>query len=103
MAHDEKVPLIDGKGNVVGDALRSDVHGNPGVEAVRRTIDMKASRYEWRAAKLLRGDERPARRYLFQSPEGLRWVLLEPFSWLPRTSHLSHLVGISRGPVPGPP
>lgn len=50
------------------------------VEAARRVLDVKNGRYEWRATKLLRGDDRQANRYLFQPPEGLRWVLLRPLA-----------------------
>lgn len=50
------------------------------VEAARRALDVKIGRYEWRATKLLRGDDRQANRYLFQPPEGLRWVLLRPLA-----------------------
>ena len=49
------------------------------VEAARRALDVKIGRYEWRSTKLLRGDDRRAKRYLFQPPVGLRWVLLRPF------------------------
>lgn len=55
-------------------------YGSPDkqVEAARRVLDIKVSRYEWRSTKLLRGDDRRAKRYLFQPPEGLRWALLKP-------------------------
>ncbi|HJL30107.1 MAG TPA: MFS transporter, partial [Polyangiaceae bacterium LLY-WYZ-15_(1-7)] len=55
-------------------------YGSPDkqVEAARRVLDVKVSRYEWRATKLLRGDDRRAKRYLFQPPGGLRWALLKP-------------------------
>ena len=60
------------------EALNS--YGSPDkqVEAARRALDVKVSRYEWRSTKLLRGDDRRAKRYLFQPPERLRWALLRP-------------------------
>ena len=49
------------------------------VEAARRALDAKVNRYEWRSTRLLHGDDRQAKRYLFQPPVGLRWVLIRPF------------------------
>jgi hypothetical protein len=76
------------KGAAEGQPLRAgelevlNSYGSPDkqVEAARRVLDVKVSRYEWRATKLLRGDDRRAKRYLFQPPEGLRWALLKPIA-----------------------
>lgn len=48
------------------------------IEAARRELDVKLSRYEWRSTELLRGDTPEAKRYWFRPPEGLRWALLRP-------------------------
>ena len=57
-------------------------YGSPDkqVEAARRVLDVKESRYEWRSTKLLRGDDSQAKRYLFQPPDDLRWTLIKPIS-----------------------
>lgn len=55
-------------------------YGNPHkqIEAARRVLDVKTARTAWRSTRLLSGDDRQAKRYLFQPPEDLRWVLLMP-------------------------
>ena len=68
-----------------GELAALNTFGSPDkqVEAARRVLDVKLTRYEWRSSKLLRADDRLAKRYLFQPPEGLRWVLLRPLDGPP--------------------
>jgi hypothetical protein len=59
-------------------ALNGVNHPEKLIEAARRELDVKLSRYEWRSTELLRGDTPEAKRYWFRPPEGLRWALLRP-------------------------
>ena len=59
-------------------ALNGVNHPEKLIEAARRELDVKVSRYDWRSTQLLRGDTPEAKRYWFRPPEGLRWALLRP-------------------------
>jgi hypothetical protein len=59
-------------------ALRGVNHPDKLIEAARRELDVKLSRYDWRATQLLRGDTPETKRYWFRPPEGLRWALVRP-------------------------
>lgn len=59
-------------------ALNGVNHPEKLIEAARRELDVKLSRYEWRSTELLRGDVPEAKRYWFRPPDDLRWVLLRP-------------------------
>ncbi|MFH0903368.1 MAG: hypothetical protein V2A73_22295 [Pseudomonadota bacterium] len=48
------------------------------VEAARRAIDIKLGRYQWRAIQTLRGDDREAKRFLFNPPDGFRFAVVRP-------------------------
>jgi len=58
-------------------ALNSFGSPNKQVEAARRALDVKVSRYEWRSTHLLRGELPEAKRYLFRPPDGLRWGVIK--------------------------
>jgi len=59
-------------------SVRGMNHPEKLLEGARRVLDVRTSRYAWRATHLLRGDTPEAKRYWFRPPPSLRWALLQP-------------------------
>jgi len=58
-------------------ALNSFGSPNKQVEAARRALDVKVSRYEWRSTHLLHGELPEAKPYLFRPPDGVWWGVIK--------------------------
>ncbi len=66
-------------------------HPEKVIEALRRKVDTRIGRFEWRSLHTLRGDTPDAKLYHFAPPAGLRFVLLRPLAEDERQ-------GVSAGP-----
>jgi hypothetical protein len=54
-------------------------HPDKVIERARRKVDVKLSRYNWRAIHTLRGDSAPeSKQYSFNPPEGMSFAVLVP-------------------------